>query len=76
MNHQEHNFKAQFVDEVFDARVSVHWVDTYYLFLNKYLHGIIMKRGNSWIFAPSSDQDYNSDDILILAEIVETNLIN
>ena len=76
MKHQEYIFKAQFVDEVFDARVSVHWVDTYYLFLNKYLQGVIMKRGNSWSFTPSSKQDYNSDDILMLAEIVETNLIN
>lgn len=74
MDHEEYKFKAQFGDEVFNARVSVHWTDTYYVFLNKYLQGVLMKRGDSWTFAPSTNQDCNSDDILVLAEIIETNL--
>jgi len=58
---------------VFDAKISIHWVDTYYLFLNNYLQGVLAKREGSWRLAPNKNQDYNSDDILILAEFYKAN---
>jgi len=76
MNHDEFRFKAQFADEVIDARIQLYWTDTYYLFLNNRLQGVLMKREDSWRFAASTNQDYNSDDLLVLAEIIETNLTN
>lgn len=76
MNHDEFRFKAQFCDEVIDARIQLYWTDTYYLFLNNCLQGVLQLRDGSWSFAASSNQDYNSDDLLVLAEIIETNLIN
>ena len=76
MEHNDFKFKAQFGDEVCDARIQVYWNETYYVFLNKCLQGVLTKRKDSWTFAASSNQDYNGDDILVLAEIIETNLKN
>jgi len=73
MNHHDFKFKAQFVDEVIDCRLQLYWPDNYYLFLDNHLNGILMKRSDSWTFTPTGTQEYNSDDILILAEMVKTN---
>ena len=76
MNHHDFKFKAKFVDEVIDCRLQLYWPDNYYLFLNNCLHGILMKRSDCWTFTPTGGQEYNSDDILVLAEMVKTNFTN
>ncbi|WP_316831826.1 hypothetical protein [Pedobacter aquatilis] len=74
MLQEEFKFKAQFGSAIIDAKISVYWTDTYYLFLDNALTGILSYRNNCWSFAASGNQDYNSDDLLVLAEIIQTNL--
>lgn len=64
-------FLGSYGNEAFVVRVSLYWNDTYYLFVNHYLVGTILKRNNQWIGSFHKDTDYTAADVFIIAEMIE-----
>lgn len=65
-------FKAAFGDEVKNARLSVYWGTTWYLFLDDFLHALVTKRDGTWLITDQANRGlYTSTDADVLGEIIE-----